>query len=168
MITEYFIVFSIIVSTLGYLISPDSTPYANNQILEIGTQKPGFRVEMLKVRKNSSYQETALFKKMLFGAEDNYSYVPIDSPIGFRDDNVLVRIFEPEGVNMEIIVDYIDLIIMHLPKNDTLGIAIIALSIVILVALSLRFASRREKMKELKRQRKMLTTRLEELTGAEK
>jgi Flp pilus assembly protein TadB len=69
---------------------------------------------------------------------------------------------------MEIITDYIDLAIMHLPEIDILGMMIIALSIVILAALSIRYARRREKMKELKRQRKMLTTRLDELVGGRK
>jgi len=49
---------------------------------------------------------------------------------------------------------------MHLPEIDIFGTIIITLSIVILAALSMRYARRREKMKELKRQRKMLTVRL--------
>jgi Flp pilus assembly protein TadB len=69
---------------------------------------------------------------------------------------------------MEIFADYINLAIMHLPEIDILGTIIITLSIVILAALSMRYARRREKMKELKRQRKMLTARLDELAGGRK
>jgi Flp pilus assembly protein TadB len=69
---------------------------------------------------------------------------------------------------MEIIADYIDLVIMYIPEIDILGIIIITLSIVILVTLSMRYARWRERMKELKRQRKMLTTRLDELAGGKK
>jgi hypothetical protein len=66
---------------------------------------------------------------------------------------------------MEIFADYINLAIMHLPEIDILGTIIIILSIVILAALPMRYARRREKMKELKRQRKMLTARIYILAG---
>ncbi len=69
---------------------------------------------------------------------------------------------------MEIIASYIDLVIMYLAEIDILGIVVIALSIVIVVILALRFERRWEKMRKLKRQRKMLTARLDELVGGRK
>lgn len=69
---------------------------------------------------------------------------------------------------MEIIADYIDLIITYLPEIDILRIVIITLSIVIVVVLALRYEKRRKKMRELKRQRRMLTARLDELAGGRK
>ncbi len=69
---------------------------------------------------------------------------------------------------MEIIASYIDLVIMYLTEIDILGIVVIALSIVIVVILALRFERRWEKMRKLKRQRKMLTARLDELVGGRK
>lgn len=97
----YFVILSIIIVTLGYLITPESTPYANNQILEISTQEPGFQVNMLKVRKNTPYQKTSLFKKMLFGAEDNYSYIPIEKDIVFTRDEIIVTLFDSENSGIE-------------------------------------------------------------------
>jgi Flp pilus assembly protein TadB len=69
---------------------------------------------------------------------------------------------------MEIIASYIDLVIMYLAEIDILGIVVIALSIVIVVILALRFERRWGKMRKLKRQRKMLTARLDELVGGRK
>ena len=69
---------------------------------------------------------------------------------------------------MEIIASYIDLVIMYLAEIDILGIVIIALSIVIVVVMALKFERRWEKMRKLKRQRKMLTVRLDELVGGRK
>ena len=69
---------------------------------------------------------------------------------------------------MEIIASYIDLVIMYLTEIDILGIVIIALSIVIVVVMALKFEGRWEKRRKLKRQRKMLTVRLDELVGGRK
>jgi ABC-type transport system involved in cytochrome bd biosynthesis fused ATPase/permease subunit len=69
---------------------------------------------------------------------------------------------------MEIIGDYIDLIIMYLPEIDILGITVITLSVLLVVVLALRYEKRRKKMRELKRQRKMLTAKLDELVGGRK
>jgi len=69
---------------------------------------------------------------------------------------------------MEIIAAYIDLVIMYLNEIDIFGILAIALFIVIVVVLALRYGKGRKKMRELKRQRKMLTARLDELAGGRK
>ena len=57
---------------------------------------------------------------------------------------------------------------MYLAEIDIFRVVVIALSIVIVVLLALRYEKRRKKMKELIRQRKMLTARLNELTGKTK
>ena len=36
-----FILLLMLIGILGYLITPDQTPYANNQILQISKEKPG-------------------------------------------------------------------------------------------------------------------------------
>ena len=69
---------------------------------------------------------------------------------------------------MQIIADYMDLVMMYLPEIDILGIVIITLSIVIVVVVALRYEKSMKKMRELKRQRKMLTARLDELAGGRK
>ena len=66
---------------------------------------------------------------------------------------------------MEIIASYIDLVIMYLAEIDILGIVVITLSIAILIAIALRFERRWGKRRKLKRQRMMLTARLDELVG---
>jgi peptide/nickel transport system permease protein len=64
---------SVILSVLGYLISPDSTPFANNQNLEISTQKPGFKAIILKIRNNQNAEHRNFLHKMAFGSVNNYS-----------------------------------------------------------------------------------------------
>ena len=45
------ILFSVFVALFGYFIAPDSSPYANRIILEIGGEKPGFTQSFLVVRR---------------------------------------------------------------------------------------------------------------------
>lgn len=73
----YFIIFAFAIAVLGYLITPDSTPFANEQFLELTAKKTGFTVKMLKVRKNENIDKGNIFIKMLFGQRDKYTYVPI-------------------------------------------------------------------------------------------
>lgn len=69
---------------------------------------------------------------------------------------------------MEIIASYIDSVIMYLAEIDILGIVVITLSIMIVIVIALRFERRWGKRRKLKRQRMMLTARLDELVGGRK
>jgi peptide/nickel transport system permease protein len=72
-----FICFTVVVAVLGYLITPDSTPFANDQYLELGLKKPGFSVMMLPVRNGLAYETTPFFKTMLLGKVTNLQNIPI-------------------------------------------------------------------------------------------
>jgi hypothetical protein len=57
---------------------------------------------------------------------------------------------------------------MYLAEIDIFGIVVIALSIVIVVIIALVYEKQMRKVKELKRQRSMLTARLNKLVGGRK
>ncbi|MFW5721079.1 MAG: ABC transporter permease, partial [Bacteroidota bacterium] len=42
----FFIIFIVIIAILGYSITPDKSPFANTQLLEIAAKKPGFSCKM--------------------------------------------------------------------------------------------------------------------------
>jgi len=90
LVSIIFILFLILVAILGYVITPDPTPYANQQYLELTTKKPGFKVRMLKICKNEPIEKTGFFKKMLFGSKSNYQYLPIEKYY-FQDDKIFVE-----------------------------------------------------------------------------
>ena len=46
------ILVAILISILGYLITPDSSPDVDTHIDEIGIQKPGFKCKLISLRKN--------------------------------------------------------------------------------------------------------------------
>lgn len=79
MISLGYILLMVIVAVLGYLITPDSTPYCNHQQLEIALQKPGFQVQLLQVKQSREVEHRNVFSKMLFGQPSFYSTVPIHS-----------------------------------------------------------------------------------------
>jgi peptide/nickel transport system permease protein len=92
------IIIATLVSILGYLITPDTTPDVNLQFLELATRKPGFKVNMLRIRNNAPPKETNFFNQMLFGAPSNFEEIPYSS-------------YKIEGTNLTI-TEYSDI------KND--------------------------------------------------
>lgn len=63
----------------GYLITPDSTPFANHQQLEIATEPPGFSIDMLRIRKNVPTRETSPLARMISGEPFPYTTIPVQS-----------------------------------------------------------------------------------------
>lgn len=74
-----YILFSVLLAILGYLIAPDSTPLANMQTLEIAVKKPGFTIMMVRVIKEEDIPGKSLVQKMLFGQRSRYQYYPVQS-----------------------------------------------------------------------------------------
>lgn len=89
-----FIVLIVFLAFFAYLLVPDKTPYANSQHLEIATRKPGFRVSMLKVKRNTTYEENSFFEKILKGHPDQYRYTAFTS-LKLHKDSVFVVYAEP-------------------------------------------------------------------------
>ncbi|MCX6306966.1 MAG: ABC transporter permease [Bacteroidetes bacterium] len=72
-----FIGFATVVACLGYLVTPDSTPYANDQYLELGLKKPGFSVTMLPVKNNLPRTGDNFITTMISGKRANTLNIPI-------------------------------------------------------------------------------------------
>lgn len=73
------ILFFVIIAVLGYLITPDSTPYANQQYLELSTLKPGSKTTFLCVEENKPQPNISFLKKMFYGKPLSYFAYPIYS-----------------------------------------------------------------------------------------
>ncbi len=72
-----FIGFAMLVACLGYLITPDQTPYANSQYLELGLKKPGFRVLMLPVKTNLVQTGNSFIHTMISGKRETMLNIPV-------------------------------------------------------------------------------------------
>jgi ABC-type dipeptide/oligopeptide/nickel transport system permease subunit len=73
-----FIAICIIVSILGYAITPDSTPNADQQCVEIALAKPLSRIEFLKQEKPFKARP-GFFKTLVSGSISGYHYIPVKS-----------------------------------------------------------------------------------------
>ena len=86
-----FIGLTALIAILGYLITPDSTPFANEQCLELGTKKPGYSVLILLVKKNQEPVRSNFFRTMIFGRRSDYISVPIN---GYRIEGDMITVQE--------------------------------------------------------------------------
>ncbi len=96
-ISIFFVLLVIIISILGSLITPDCTPNANRQILEISLQKPGTKILMLKIPREIKVEKKSFFQKALFGQEDFYNFIPITS-YNLTKDGVKVTLFKGDSI----------------------------------------------------------------------
>ena len=91
-----FIILCGFIALFAYFIIPDKTPYANNQILEISTQKPGFEVDMLLVPKQNIVEKPNFFSQLINGKPSPYRQIPFDS-IKIDKDKTTVFVYNPDG-----------------------------------------------------------------------
>ena len=96
-----FLIFVLIVSLVaifGYLIVPDSTPYANNQHIEIAAKKPGFTIDLIKIKKNIKEQQQSVFRKMFFGEKNDFDEIPLYS-WSFSGSHLLMEAYTGDQPN---------------------------------------------------------------------
>lgn len=88
------ILLALLIAVLGYLITPDGSPFANNQYIEISAQPPGFRVNMLKVKRNDIPDRQHWFRTMLYGKRSEYTLIPFNDYY-FNNDKIIISEFDP-------------------------------------------------------------------------
>jgi len=77
-----------IIALLGYLITPDPTPFANDQTLELGLKKPGTRAPFLLIPKSPPVEKASWISRMLYGQPPRYTAYPvIGGEIGLHTDS---------------------------------------------------------------------------------
>ncbi|MDZ4795120.1 MAG: ABC transporter permease [Bacteroidota bacterium] len=91
------IILAVFVAIFAYFIAPDSSPFANRIILEIGGENPGFKQSFIKIKKDKDVATTSFFKQLATGKEDVYYYTPIVSHQQISD-SIIVQKYIDEGV----------------------------------------------------------------------
>ncbi len=114
------LVTGVIIAILGYLITPDHTPHANDQHLELTTRKPGFAVNMLRVRDNTLSTKHSFIHTLLFGKENPFTLIPVNKYY-FRKDSVVAEEYseypgEEPFIHPFLLADVISPIDLH-PEN---------------------------------------------------
>lgn len=72
-----FIALLLIMGILGYLITPDQTPYANDMHLQLNNKKPGRTFEFLVISHKKNIKKVNLLERMLYGQEADSKSIPI-------------------------------------------------------------------------------------------
>jgi peptide/nickel transport system permease protein len=93
-----FIVLILIVTILGYLITPDSSPFANSQSLELASLKPGTRIDVLNITQNRLQSKKNLIQKMLYGQALNHDAIPF-SAYKFEADKIILTEYAQDSIS---------------------------------------------------------------------
>jgi ABC-type dipeptide/oligopeptide/nickel transport system permease subunit len=88
---------AILTGIFAYFIGTDSTPNADRQIVEVQAKKPGFTQVFLKVKKEKYIPPTNFFHRLLYGAEDKFNFIPVNS-YRLQNDSVIIQKFIDDGV----------------------------------------------------------------------
>lgn len=91
-----FLCLLICISVLGYLITPDHTPYCNEQILEIRLLKPGSKVDLLQLKKKQQVEKNGILKSIIHGQPNPYQLLPVSS-WHTENDSVIVQIYNEKS-----------------------------------------------------------------------
>ncbi len=83
------IALAILISILGYLATPDKTPFANDQHIEIAAKKPGFSTLMLKIRNNEPEINQSLITTLLYGKRSDYETIAVGR-YAFSNDSITI------------------------------------------------------------------------------
>ena len=97
MIGLIIIFISILTGIFAYFIANDSTPNADRQIVEIQAKKPGYKKLFIKIKKEKNITTTNFFTRLLYGKEDAYNLIPINS-YQQNGDSVKIKKFIDDGV----------------------------------------------------------------------
>ena len=97
MIGLVMICIAIFVALFGYFLSPDSSPFANRIILEIGGEKPGYARQFLQVKKDRT-TDAGFFQRMMEGKPDEVDFIPITS-YQQTADSIIAQKYIDEGVS---------------------------------------------------------------------
>ena len=94
-ISLIFIILCGLIALFAYFIIPDKTPYANTQILELSTRKPGFEVDILLIPKQNIAENEGFLSQLLNGKPSPYRQIPFDS-LKIEKDRTIVYVYNPD------------------------------------------------------------------------
>ncbi|MDB5283769.1 MAG: hypothetical protein JWO06_2844 [Bacteroidota bacterium] len=95
----YTVIFAVLLAAFAYAVSPDNSPSANEQILQLETHPPGFKIKILKKIREGA-QSSNLLEGLANGFMKDYEPLPI-LDYKFENDSLLYteykgKTFKPE------------------------------------------------------------------------
>lgn len=111
------ILLAFLLATFGYVIAPDNTTHADDQILPLSNHPPGFSTKVLLVMKDNPPEEQSFFEVAIGGRKRNYNEpIPI-TDFYFEGREIVIERYRGEGAETE--TDRIPLVkvVYHLSAN---------------------------------------------------
>jgi peptide/nickel transport system permease protein len=68
---------SVFFAFFSYLIIPDPTPMANRMSLPLATKKPGFSVDVIEIKRNTTVEDVNIFKRIFYGKPAEANVIPV-------------------------------------------------------------------------------------------
>lgn len=114
------IALALLTGIFAYFIAPDHTPFANNMVLEISGQKPGFTTDALAVRKGQPTPGRGWFHRLVYGQEAANTLIPLK---GWRFTGDSIRVLKyvdeattiPETYSLAQVIYGKDTLLKNLP-----------------------------------------------------
>jgi peptide/nickel transport system permease protein len=94
----FVIIITVFIAVFAYFIAPDSSPYGNRIILEIGGRKPGYSQSFVKVKKEKPAEQAGLLQQLVYGREDAYYFIPVSSARQTKD-SLIIEKFVDDGIS---------------------------------------------------------------------
>lgn len=85
-----YLVLCSLIGLLGYLITPDSTPDADYQTVEVALAPPNSRIEFLRFPKPEAPEHNGIVKTWLYGKRSKYTLVPVKE-VHQENDKLIVQ-----------------------------------------------------------------------------
>lgn len=95
---------AITMAILGPLITPDSSPNANRQVIELAAKKPGSTFTFLKIPR-AEIEQVGFLKQIIKGKPESYSWLPIYTH-SFSTDSLVIEKYTGDTPNDGEIVAY--------------------------------------------------------------
>ncbi len=102
-----------LVAVFAYVVAPDSSPNANNMIIELGARKPGFSIQLLKIPRAVNGENRSIFS----GTPDHFTYTPF-IVYHFSGNQLLLHHYIDEGITDTVAYPLNELVPDHQNKPD--------------------------------------------------
>lgn len=87
-----------VIAVMGYIITPDSTPDANDINLALALQKPGFKIQMLELKSCVGPTYQSISKTVIWGRQKHSESIPLAN-YHFNNDSLITEIFRGKGLS---------------------------------------------------------------------
>ncbi len=88
------ILLSFVIAIFAYQFAPDGTPDANEQVLELETHPPGFKIDLLSVKKNIHEPQKTSFLSAFFNGKPNDCYLVPINKMETKGDSIYVEVYK--------------------------------------------------------------------------